>query len=133
MAAPSPSIASLIVALGGGLGAAARYNVGRWVGHLTGVNAVFPWPTLTVNVVGSLVMGLLTGWLARHGDPGETWRLLIGVGMLGGFTTFSSFSLEMALLVERGLPAMAALYAGVSVLAGIAGLFLGLIVMRVAG
>lgn len=133
MAAPSPTIASLIVAAGGGVGAALRYNAGRFVGHLVGLNAVFPWSTLTVNVLGSLIMGLLTGWLARHGDPGETWRLLIGVGMLGGFTTFSSFSLEMALLVERGLPSMAALYAAVSVVAGIAGLFLGLIVMRTAG
>lgn len=133
MAAPSPSIASLIVAAGGGVGAALRYNVGRWVGHVVGVNAAFPWPTLTVNVLGSLIMGLLTGWLARHGDPGETWRLLIGVGVLGGFTTFSSFSLEMALLVERGQPAVAALYAAVSVGAGLAGLFLGLMVMRTAG
>ncbi|MDE2561480.1 MAG: fluoride efflux transporter CrcB [Sphingomonadales bacterium] len=132
MAVPSPTIASLIVAVGGSIGAAARYNAGRFVGHLVGVNAAFPWPTLTVNVVGSLLMGLLTGWLARHGDPGETWRLLLGVGVLGGFTTFSSFSLELVLLVERGQPSLAAIYAAVSVAAGIAGLFLGLMVMRAA-
>lgn len=133
MAAPSPLSASLIVAVGGGVGAAARYNAGRLVGHIAGLEATFPWPTFTVNVLGSLLMGLLAGWLARAGDPGETWRLLIGVGALGGFTTFSSFSLELALLTERGLLAMAALYAITSVLAGLLGLFLGLHLMRMAG
>lgn len=133
MAAPSPLSATLIVALGGGAGAAARYNTGRLVGRLAGLEATFPWPTFTINVLGSLLMGLLAGWLAKTGDPGETWRLLLGVGVLGGFTTFSSFSLELALLTERGLPAMAALYAGASIIAGLLGLFLGLHLMRMAG
>ena len=82
------------------------------------------------NVIGSLAMGLLVGWLARSGSGAENLRLLLGVGLLGGFTTFSAFSLEMALLIERGQLGLAAVYAGVSVVAGIAGLFLGLILMR---
>ena len=95
--------------------------------------AAFPWATLTVNVVGSLAMGLLAGWLARFASGGETWRLLIGVGLLGGFTTFSAFSLELMLLIERGQAATALTYAAVSVLAGLTALYLGLIVMRLAG
>ncbi len=124
---PSFPLASLYVALGGGAGAWLRYSVGR----LIGVSA-FPWATLTVNVAGSLAMGLLAGWLARHGQGGESWRLLLGVGVLGGFTTFSALSLEIALMIERGEAATAALYVAVSVLAGVAGLFGGLALMRVA-
>ncbi len=124
---PSFSLASLYVALGGGAGAWLRYAVGRAVGV-----TAFPWATLSVNVAGSLAMGLLAGWLARHGQGGESWRLLIGVGLLGGFTTFSAFSLEIALMIERGQTASAALYVAVSVFAGVAGLFGGLALMRVA-
>jgi CrcB protein len=124
----SPSFLShsLLVALGGGLGAWLRFAVGRLVGFST-----FPWATLLVNVSGSFAMGLLAGWLARHGS-GESWRLLIGVGLLGGFTTFSAFSLELALMAERGELAVAAGYALASVIAGVAGLFAGLALMRVA-
>lgn len=122
---PSFPLASLYVALGGGGGAWLRYAVGRAIG-VTG----FPWPTLSVNVAGSLAMGLLAGWLARHGSGGESWRLLLGVGLLGGFTTFSAFSLEIALMIERGEVATAALYIAVSIAAGVAGLFAGLALMR---
>jgi CrcB protein len=103
--------------------------------HWLGPNTVtaFPWATLTANVLGSMAMGLLAGFLARHGHGGEHWRLMIGVGLLGGFTTFSSFSLEMMLLIERGTPALAVTYAGVSVLAGVSALYLGLVIMRIAG
>ena len=93
----------------------------------------FPWATLTVNIVGSLAMGLLAGFLARHGPGGEQYRLFVGVGLLGGFTTFSSFSLEMMLLIERGQAAQGFIYAAVSVLAGLSALYIGLIAMRVAG
>ena len=131
---PSPMTASALVFAGGGAGAVLRYQVGRAMTGWLGPAAVtaFPWATLVVNVSGSLAMGLLAGWLARHGTGGEQWRLLIGVGLLGGFTTFSSFSLEMMMLLERGNGPGAFLYASISVLAGLIGLYLGLIVMRLA-
>ena len=130
----SPLAASLNDAIGGAVGAVLRYQLGRgmtaWLGS-NGING-FPWATLTANVVGSLAMGLLAGWLARYGSgEGEQMRLLLGVGLLGGFTTFSAFSLEMMLLVERGQALTAVIYAGVSILAGLAALYLGLIAMRV--
>ena len=126
---PTFLTSSLYVALGGGAGAWLRYLTGRLVGPATS----FPWATLTVNVVGSFAMGVLAGWLARHGTGGEGWRLLLGVGVLGGFTTFSAFSLELGNFIERGALGTAAIYALVSVTAGIAGLFAGLALMRVVG
>lgn len=129
---PTFLAASLFVAFGGGLGAWLRYLTGTLMTRAIGPVAAsaFPWATLTINVAGSLVMGLLAGWLARHGQGGEQWRLLLGVGVLGGYTTFSSFSLELALLVERGTLGAAFAYALVSVGAGLAALFAGLAVMR---
>ncbi|MXO66525.1 fluoride efflux transporter CrcB [Altericroceibacterium endophyticum] len=135
MSLPSPLSASLYVACGGGVGAVLRYQLGRFLTHWLGSSVVmaFPWATLAANVIGSMAMGLLAGWLARHGQGGEQARLLIGVGLLGGFTTFSSFSLEMMLLIERGQGLMAFTYGAVSLLAGLTALYIGLIVMRVAG
>jgi len=135
MSAVSPLLATLYVAFGGAVGSVLRYQTGRLMTLWLGPNTVtaFPWATLAVNVVGSLAMGVLAGALARHGDANEHWRLLIGVGLLGGFTTFSSFSLEMMLLVERGQPALAFVYAAVSLLAGLTALYVGLIIMRIAG
>jgi CrcB protein len=135
MTPPSQFLASSFVALGGAIGALLRYQTGRGLTHWLGAQAVtaFPWATLTVNVTGSLLMGILAGFLARHGQGGEQWRLFIGVGVLGGFTTFSSFSLEMMLLIERGQPLQALTYVLISVLAGLSALYIGLIAMRVAG
>ena len=137
---PSFPLASLLVILGGGFGAWLRFLTGRlWTMAVGPIIATsFPYATLTANVVGSLAMGLLVGWLARHGAPssvmgGEHWRLLLGVGVLGGYTTFSSFALEFALFVERGQLGLAALYVGLSLLAGFAALFAGLYVMRALG
>lgn len=136
MAQLPPFTASLYVAAGGALGAVLRYQTGRALTRMLGPQTMtaFPWSTLAVNVAGSLAMGLLAGWLARHSGAAaaESWRLFAGVGLLGGFTTFSAFSLEMMLLIERGQTATALTYALVSLLAGLAGLYLGLIAMRLA-
>ena len=135
MNAPSQLLASSYVALGGAIGALLRYQAGRGMTHLLGpiVVTALPWATLTVNVVGSLAMGLLAGFLARHGQGGAQWRLFLGVGVLGGFTTFSAFSLELMVLIERGQAAQGLVYAVVSVLAGLSALYVGLILMRLAG
>ncbi|MXP10213.1 fluoride efflux transporter CrcB [Pseudoblastomonas halimionae] len=126
MAMPTPFTATALVALGGGTGAAARY----WLGRAIGAGPALPWGTFAANIIGSMAIGILAGWLARHGTTegfgSEHWRLLLGVGLLGGFTTFSAFSLESVLLIERGQAGLAALYIGGSVLAGMAALFIGL-------
>jgi len=93
--------------------------------------SAFPWATLSVNVLGSLAMGLVAGWLARSGGS-ETMRLLLAVGVLGGFTTFSAFSLEVVSLIERGEPGLALTYLALSLGAGLLGLWLGLLIMRAA-
>lgn len=116
----------LIVAAGGALGAMARYGVGR----VTPTGG-WPWGTLTVNVVGGLLMGMLTGWLAfRGGANSEQIRLFAAVGVLGGFTTFSAFSLETALMIERRELLAAGGYVLGSAALSIAALFAGLMVAR---
>ncbi len=129
---PGPLLATAFVALGGAAGSALRFLVGRGFVQWLGPNraTAFPWATLSVNVAGSLAMGLLVGWLARHGTGGESTRLLLGVGLLGGFTTFSSFSMEVVLLIERGAIGWAAFYAMVSLAAGVAAMMAGLMLMR---
>ncbi len=135
MSALSPFMASVHVALGGAIGSVLRYQTGRWMTHWMGPAAVttFPWATLAVNALGSLLMGALAGWLARHGQGGDQLRLLLGVGLLGGFTTFSAFSLELVLLIERGQYLFAALYLILSIALGVSGLLFGLTVMRLFG
>jgi CrcB protein len=118
----------LIVFLGGGLGAALRHGVNIGAARLVGT--AFPWGTLTVNVVGSFVMGLLTAWFAFEGSPSQHWRLFLTTGVLGGFTTFSTFSLDSVLLYERGELGLAALYIVVSIVAGVGGLVAGLAIVR---
>ena len=116
----------LIVAAGGALGAVARYGIGRLLPA-----GGWPWATLTVNGVGGLLMGLLAGWLAfRGGAQGESIRLFAAVGVLGGFTTFSAFSLETALMIERRQLAMAGGYVLASVALSVLALFIGLTVAR---
>lgn len=125
---PSFLTSSVLVALGGAIGSWLRYALSRMIGPARAAD--FPWATLTANVLGSFAMGLLVGWLARHSDDGEQWRLLLGVGVLGGFTTFSAFAMEFAQLAQKGALATATLYVATSLVAGIAGLFLGLALMR---
>ena len=119
----------LIVAAGGALGAVARYCVGTLAGRLGASH--WPWGTLTVNIVGGLLMGTLTGWLAfRGGLHAESIRLFAAVGILGGFTTFSAFSLETALMIEKRQLALAGGYVAASVVLSILALFIGLMVAR---
>lgn len=117
----------LLVMLGGGIGAGLRHLVGRAALAIAGPG--WPWGTLTVNLLGGLLMGLLAGVLARTGGS-ENLRLLLGVGMLGGFTTFSAFSLDVANMIERGALAPAALYAALSLVGSVAALFGGLALAR---
>ena len=136
MSTLSPFVATLHVAIGGGVGAALRYQTGRAMTHWLGAPIVsaFPFATLAVNAIGSLLMGMLAGWLVRNGgESNEQMRLLLGVGVLGGFTTFSAFSLEMVLMIQRGQYLFASLYAVLSFALGITGLMMGLAVMRMAG
>ena len=120
----------LIVMAGGAIGAGLRFLLGRWTLHQFG--PAFPWGTLTANILGGLAMGVLAGLLARFGSGAEGWRLFLGVGILGGFTTFSSFSLETVNLIERGAIGLAGAYALISVVASVLALFVGLWIVRVA-
>ena len=135
----------LLVALGGGLGAAGRYGVSL---ALPAKPGEWPWATFSINVLGSLLIGVLAGWLSTRGEAGEPWRLFLGVGVLGGFTTFctmigpssrslvsgfttfSAYSLETLRMVERGEWSMAIMYALGSVLAGLAAVAIGAEVAR---
>ena len=113
----------IFVALGGAAGSVARYHVG--VAALRGFGSHWPYGTFAVNVVGGFLMGALAGYLAhRGGADQERWRLLLGVGVLGGFTTFSAYSLEIALMLERREWGQAVTYALLSVAALWAGLML---------
>lgn len=117
-----------LVMLGGAVGAGARYLVGR--ATLAWWGPGYPWGTLAVNVLGGFAMGTLAGTLSRFGNGGETWRLLLGVGVLGGFTTFSAFSLDVIVMMERGDWPMAFGYILISVLGALAALMAGLSLMR---
>jgi len=131
----SPLVATLNVALGGAAGSVLRYHVGRWIGQMAGTGNTFPWGTLTVNIVGSLAMGALVGWLARGtiaAPNAEPLRLLIGVGLLGGFTTFSAFSSELITMLHRGQTMLALGYAAASLVAGMAAVIIGLVAAQSA-
>jgi fluoride exporter len=119
----------ILVFLGGGTGSIARYLVGMQSLRLLGRG--WPYGTFTVNIVGGFVMGALVGFLAHRGGPDQDrWRLLLGVGVLGGFTTFSAFSLEVALMIERRDYAVAGGYATASLLLAVTAVFVGLAVSR---
>lgn len=121
----------LAVASGGAIGSVARYLTSSYVGHLVG--ATFPWGTLVVNIAGSFVIGGLTGMMAFRWNVSPELRLLLITGFLGGYTTFSAFSLEMALMVERGTWSPAIGYALASVLGCVVATLFGLWVARGVG
>ena len=121
---------SVLVFVGAGLGGVLRHGVNVVAARLFGTN--FPWGTLTVNVVGSLAMGLLAGYFAFR--DGVNWtqhaRLFLTTGVLGGFTTFSTFSLDVAVLLERGETGSAVIYALASLVVSVLALFAGLWLVR---
>ena len=117
------------VAVGGAIGATGRYLFNLQMLRLLGPN--FPWGTFGVNVIGSFIMGLVAGLFALRLDLSPEMRSFIPTGILGGFTTFSAFSLDAANMMERGQHALAAAYIGGSVALGLAGLFFGLWIARV--
>jgi len=121
----------LYVMLGGAVGAGFRYQISAIVLHRLGPG--FPWGTWIINLLGGLLMGVLAGVLAKQLAPahGEPLRLLMGVGVLGGFTTFSAFSLETANMLLRGQVLLATTYAVSSVAGSIMLLFAGLFATRV--
>jgi CrcB protein len=113
----------LYVLIGGAAGAGLRYEAGRLA--LRHVGPGFPWGTLAVNLLGGLLMGLLAGVMAGKGMTSRPLWLLLGTGVLGGFTTFSAFSLDMFFMIDRGHAGTAAAYALLSVLGALLLLFLG--------
>ena len=119
----------LLIFLGGGAGAVMRYGAG--VASLRALGPAWPYGTFFANVIGGLAMGALVTALAlKGGADQERWRVFLAVGVLGGFTTFSAFSLEMAKMIETKALASAAIYASASVAASVGALFVGMMLVR---
>lgn len=118
----------LIVFLGGGLGAACRHGMNVLATHLVGVR--YPFGTFVINVFGSLLIGVLTEWFALRSHLSVSLRLFLVTGIIGGFTTFSAFSLEIGLLHERGDTVAAVLYAIASVVCAVGAMFGGMYALR---
>jgi CrcB protein len=121
-------LAFILIFIGGGVGSMLRHAVNQASAAMFGMN--FPYGTLSVNIIGSLVMGLIAGWFSYRGEGGQLLRLFLTTGILGGFTTFSAFSLDAALLIERGQTTTGIFYVAGSVAAGIVCVFGGLAIMR---
>lgn len=118
----------VLVFLGGGLGASLRHAINVGCARACGIN--FPYGTFVINITGSLVMGLIAGYLAFKGEASQPWRLFVMTGILGGYTTFSAFSLDAITLYERGEIGLAVFYVVGSVVLSIAGLIAGLSLVR---
>jgi len=118
----------LLVFIGGGLGSTLRYLVNVVCPRFLGTD--FPYQTFIINITGSTVMGLIAGYLAFKGDAAASWRLFLMTGILGGYTTFSAYSLDSMVLYERGEIGLALFYVVGSVVFSIAGLFAGLTLVR---
>jgi CrcB protein len=119
---------TLLVFVGSGLGGLARHFLNLWITAVAGSH--FPYGILAINVIGSTAMGLVAGWLAFRSSGAPELRLFLATGILGGFTTFSAFSLDTALLIERGETLSALVYVAASVALSVLGLFIGLWAMR---
>jgi fluoride exporter len=115
------------VFVGAGIGGALRHAVNRIPPAML---SSFPWATLAVNVTGCFVMGVIAGYFAHRGESGQSLRLFLTTGVLGGYTTFSAFSLDTALLWERGNVSGAVMYAGASLLLSLGAVGGGLLLMR---
>jgi len=120
----------LLVFIGGGFGSVVRYGMMKGIGRVMG--SEFPWHTLGVNLLGALIIGALTEFMALRVSALEPMRLLWVTGFLGGFTTFSAFSLEGALMWQKGDYAVLAAYVGASVIGTIAAVLCGGALARVA-
>src|ERR1700712_2400697 len=118
----------LLVFIGGGVGSSLRHLIN--VVSIRSLGTAFPYGTFIINVTGSTVMGLIAGYLAFKGEAAQSWRLFLMTGILGGYTTFSAFSLDAALLYERGEIALALFYVLGSVVLSLVGLFAGLALVR---
>jgi CrcB protein len=118
----------VLVFVGGGLGSSLRHVINTVSSRYLGTH--FPYHTFLINITGSTIMGLIAGYLAFKGGASQHWRLFLMTGILGGYTTFSAFSLDAALLYERGEVLLALLYVVGSVVLAIAGLFAGLALIR---
>ncbi|MEY9626192.1 CrcB protein [Sinorhizobium fredii] len=122
-------IAYLIVFIGAGIGGAMRHGVNQLAAHLLGL--AFPYGTLTINVAGSVAMGILAEYFALRGELPQEIRLFLTTGILGGFTTFSTFSLDAVSLWERGQWGAAAAYVSSSLVLSLTGLVASLTIVRV--
>src|SRR6266550_2220449 len=122
------AVSYILVFFGGGLGATLRHLVNVFCARCLGTG--FPWGTFIINITGSTVMGLIAGYLAFKGEASQPWRLFLMTGVLGGYTTFSAYSLDAALLYERGEIGLALFYVLGSVVFSIAGLFASLALVR---
>lgn len=120
--------AYLAVAIGGALGSMARYATGIYVGRWLGT--AFPWGTLLINIFGSFLIGAFAESFALRWDASQSTRVFLVVGICGGYTTFSTFSLDIVTLINRGEPLVAGIYIVASVALGVAALYGGLYAMR---
>ena len=118
----------VLVFIGGGLGSTLRHTINVVCAKCIGT--AFPYGTFIINISGSAIMGLIAGYLAFKGEASQPWRLFVMTGILGGYTTFSAFSLDAALLYERGEIGLALFYVLGSVVFSILGLFAGLALVR---
>lgn len=126
--AETPMLSSIAIFVGAGFGGLLRHALNVWITALIGSG--YPYGILAINVIGSTAMGLVAGWFAFKGEAPHELRLFLTTGILGGFTTFSAFSLDIALLIERGETWLAATYAVGSVVLSVIGLFAALWAMR---